>query len=200
LVGSVSSPAPQGTLTSELPPHASPDTINALSVDLTLSQGQLGSVSPTDAANLVTLCYAGGELLSYQSATLTGPHQYKLTTLYRGAYGSAITDHPAGAPFVRLDGSVGRFPYPNSLIGQTVYLKFASLNIVGGGLQSLASVPAFPTRSAVPDRHPRYWLVGPISVRRLQILYCRAMYSLRRRPFRPVFPAAAVLQNPLQAR
>ena len=144
LVGSVSSPATQGTLTSELPPHASPDTINALSVDLTLSQGQLGSVSPTDAANLVTLCYAGGELLSYQSATLTGLHQYELTTLYRGAYGSAITDHPARAPFVRLDGSVGRFPYPSSLIGQTVYLKFASLNIVGGGLQGLASVPAFP--------------------------------------------------------
>jgi hypothetical protein len=113
-------------------------------VDLTLSQGQLGSVSLTDAANLVTLCYAGGELLSYQRATLTGPHQYELTTLYRGAYGSAITDHPAGAPFVRLDGSVGRFPYPNSLIGQTVHLKFASLNIVGGGLQSLASVSAFP--------------------------------------------------------
>src|SRR5215472_4567185 len=35
------------------------------------------------------------------------------------------------------------FAYPNSLIGQTIYLKFASMNIVGGGLQSLASLPAY---------------------------------------------------------
>ena len=144
LAGSVKSPATQGTLTSELPPHSSPDATNSLSVDLTVSQGLLGSVSSTDAANLVTLCYVGGELLAYQGATLTGPTQYELTTLYRGAYGSAIIDHPTGAPFARLDGSIGRFPYPNSLIGQTVNLKFASLNIVGGGLQSLASVSEFP--------------------------------------------------------
>ncbi|MBV9814716.1 MAG: hypothetical protein JO229_03070, partial [Alphaproteobacteria bacterium] len=50
---------------------------------------------------------------------------------------------PSGTQFARLDGSVGRFAYPNSLIGQTVYLKFASMNIVGGGLQSLASLPAY---------------------------------------------------------
>ena len=126
----------------DLPAHSSPDLVNTLSVDLTESRGQLGSVSATDAANLVTLCYAGGELLAFETATLTGPHKYELTTLYRGAYGSAITDHPAGAHFACLDGSIGRFAYPSSLIGQSVYLKFASMNIVGGGLQSLASVPA----------------------------------------------------------
>src|SRR4029453_3702432 len=70
--------------------------------------------------------------------------QYELTTLYRGAYGSAITDHPAGAPFVRLAGSVGPFPSPNRLTGQPFLFKFGSLDIVGGGLQSLASVSAFP--------------------------------------------------------
>ena len=74
---------------------------------------------------------------------LPRPSRYDLTTLYRGAYGSAIIDHPAGTQFARLDGSIGRFSYPNSLIGQTIYLKFASMNIVGGGLQSLASVPAY---------------------------------------------------------
>jgi hypothetical protein len=45
--------------------------------------------------------------------------------------------------FARLDGSIGRFSYPNTLIGQTIYLKFASVNIVGGGLQSLNSLPAY---------------------------------------------------------
>jgi hypothetical protein len=131
-------------LTADLPPHPSPDTTSTLSVDLTESQGQLVSASVTDAANLITLCYAGGELLAYQTATLTAAGKYDLTTLYRGAYGSAIVDHPSGSKFARLDGSIGRFSYPNSLIGQTIYLKFPSMNIVGGGLQSLAAVPAYP--------------------------------------------------------
>jgi hypothetical protein len=101
-------------------------------------------VSATGAAILVTLCYVGDELIAYQTATLTAASKYDLTTLYRGAYGSAIIDHPAGTPFARLDGSIGRFSYPNSLVGQTIYLKFPSINIVGGGLQNLSSVPAYP--------------------------------------------------------
>ncbi len=141
--GTVNSLAVQGILTADLPPHSSPDATNTLSVDLTESQGQLASVSTTDAANLVTLCYVGGELLAYQTATLTAASKYALTTLYRGAYGSTIADHPAGTLFARLDGSIGRFSYPNTLIGQTIYLKFASMNIVGGGLQSLNSLPVY---------------------------------------------------------
>ena len=126
-----------------MPPQSSPDATHTLSVDLTESQGQLVSVSATDAANLLTLCYVGGELLAYQTAALTAAYKYDLSTLYRGAYGSTIADHQPGALFARLDGSIGRFPYPNSLIGQTIYLKFASVNIVGGGLQSLNSLPAY---------------------------------------------------------
>ena len=143
LMGTINSSAAQGVLTTDLPAHSSPDTINPLSVDLTESQGQLASVSNTDAANLVTLCYVGGELLAYQIATLTAAGKYTLTTLYRGAYGSAIADHPPGTLFARLDGSIGRFSYPKTLIDQTIYLKFASMNIVGGGSQSLASLPVY---------------------------------------------------------
>jgi hypothetical protein len=143
LAGTVNSLAVQGVLTADLPPHSSPDATNTLSVDLNESRGQLASVSSTDAANLVTLCYAGGELLAYQTATLTAVSKYALTTLYRGAYGSTITDHPAGTLFARLDGSIGRFSYQSSLIGQTIHLKFASMNIVGGGLQGLDSLPVY---------------------------------------------------------
>jgi hypothetical protein len=74
---------------------------------------------------------------------LTTANHYALTGLYRGAYGTAIGSHPAGAQFARLDHAVGRFPYPSTLVGQTIYLKFPSANIVGGGAQSLASVPAY---------------------------------------------------------
>src|SRR5712672_1269975 len=143
LAGAVTSPATQGTLIADLPSHPSPDTTHILSVDLTESNGRLVSVSAADAASLVTLCYVGGELLSYQTATLTGPNRYDLTTVYRGAYATMIMDHPTGAQFARLDGSIARFSYPSNLIGQIVYLKFASINIVGGGLQSLASVPVY---------------------------------------------------------
>jgi hypothetical protein len=143
LAGTVNSSAVQGILTADLPPHSSPDVTNTLSVDLTESQGQLASVSTTDAGNLVTLCYVGGELLAYETAALTAASKYALTTLYRGAYGSTITDHPQGTLFARLDGSIGRFSYQKTLIGQTIYLKFASVNIVGGGLQSLNSLPVY---------------------------------------------------------
>jgi hypothetical protein len=112
-------------------------------VDLAESRGTLTSVSATDAQNLVTLSYLGGELLAYQTATLTGTFQYDLMTLYRGAYGTVIADHPSGTQFALLDGAIGHFPYPTNLIGQTVYLKFVSLNIVGGAIQDVASVPAY---------------------------------------------------------
>ena len=103
----------------------------------------LSSVSATDAQNFVTLSYLGGELLAYQTATLTATSKYSLTTLYRGAYGTPISEHPAGTHFTLLNGAIGRFPYPANLIGQMAYLKFVSLNIVGGGIQDLASVPAY---------------------------------------------------------
>jgi hypothetical protein len=130
-------------LSGDLPPHSSPDTLDTLSVDLSESRGSLMSVSALDAQNLVTLSYVGGELLAFQTAALTAGYEYDLMTLYRGAYGTTVADHPAGSQFAFLDKAVGRFPYPSNLIGQTIYLKFASLNIVGGGAQDLSSVPAY---------------------------------------------------------
>jgi hypothetical protein len=143
LAGTVDGPATQGVLTADLPPHASPDTVNTLSVDLTESRGSLVSVSATDAQNLATLSHVGGESLAYQTALLTGASKYNLATLYRGAYGTEIGDHPSGTQFALLSSAVGHFPFPANLIGQTMYLKFVSLNIGGGGIQDLASVPAY---------------------------------------------------------
>ena len=143
--GTIPGPATQGTLSAALPGYSGsePDTTNTLAVDVTPSRGQLFSVSAADAANFATLCYVGGELLAFQTATLTTTYHYALTGLYRGAYGSAIGSHAAGTQFARLDHAIGRFPYPSTLVGQTIHLKFPSANIVGGGAQSLASVPAY---------------------------------------------------------
>src|SRR5207237_5793324 len=96
-----------------------------------------------DVADLGTFCYVGGEVPAYQTATLTTTYHYALTGLYRGAYGSEIGSHASGAQFALLDHAIGRFPYPSTLVGQTIYLKFPSANLVGGGAQSLASVPPY---------------------------------------------------------
>src|SRR6516165_2998773 len=142
--GAVSGPATQGVLTATLGNSGgNPDTVDTCSVDVSESRGQLLSVSATDAANLVTLCYLGGELFAYQNASLTSAYHYNLTTLYRGAYGTVAASHPAGTQFARIDQSVGRFPYPSTLVGQSIFLKFLSFNIVGGAVQNLSQVPAY---------------------------------------------------------
>ena len=142
--GTVSGPATQGVLTATIGSSGgSPDITDTCSVDVSESRGQLLSVSATDAANLVTLCYMGGELFAYQTASLTGAHRYNLTTLYRGAYGTVAASNPAGTQFARIDQSVGQFPYPATLVGQTIFLKFLSFNIVGGAVQNLAEVPTY---------------------------------------------------------
>jgi hypothetical protein len=135
----------QGVLTAPLPVGADPDTADTLAVDLTESEGQLLSGTTADADNLVTLCFCGGELLAYETATLTAAYKYDLTYLRRGAYGTPIAAHASGAQFGRLgpnDTAVFRYGYPASFIGQTIYVKLPAFNFFGQELQSLATVTA----------------------------------------------------------
>lgn len=145
LAGTIYRGARQGVLTAALPAAADPDTTDTLAVDLTESQGQLLSGTQADADGYVTLCFCGGELLSYETATLTASCKYALTYLRRGAYGTAIAAHAAGAPFARFgpnDPSLFRYTYPASFVGQTIYLKLPGFNIFGQSLQGLAGVSA----------------------------------------------------------
>ena len=146
LAGTVYRGGRQGVLTASLAAHADHDTVGTLSVDLGESQGQLMSGTLADADNFVTLCYCGGELLSYETATLTGPNRYDLTYLRRCLYGSTIASHASGAQFGRLgpnDPSLFRYIYPSSFIGQTVYLKLQSFNVFGQQLQSLSGLSSY---------------------------------------------------------
>src|SRR5580704_10481446 len=102
LAGTIYKGARQGVLTASLPAAADPDTGDTLGVDLTMSQGQLLSGTQADADAYVTLCYCGGELLSYETAALTAAYNYNLTYLRRGAYGTAIAAHAGGASFARF--------------------------------------------------------------------------------------------------
>ena len=143
LAGTIYRGARQGLLSATLASHADPDTSDTLSVDLTESAGQLLSGTMADADNFVTLCYCDGELISYQTATLTAAYRYNLTYLRRGAYGTPIGAHSSGGSFARFgpnDPSLFRYRYPASFVGQTVYVKLPGFNIFGQALQDLAGL------------------------------------------------------------
>lgn len=135
----------QGVLTAALPSSADPDTTDTLSVDLSMSQGQLLSGTMADADNFVTLSFCDGELVSYQTATLTAANRYDLTYLRRGVYATPIGAHSSGANFARFgpsDPSLFKYAYPQSFIGQTISIKLPAFNIFGQALQSLAGLTA----------------------------------------------------------
>jgi hypothetical protein len=156
-VGAIFGPARMGVLTAALPSvTANPtgptiDTTSVLSVDLSESAGTLASGTALDATSLNTRCFVGpalgpgqGEIISYETAALTAAAKYNLTYLVRGAYGTEaeIATWPVGTSFARLDQGIFAFPYDQSRIGSTLYLKFTSFNIYQGGEQSLANVGA----------------------------------------------------------
>ncbi|MBV9828538.1 MAG: hypothetical protein JO001_23160 [Alphaproteobacteria bacterium] len=133
----------QGVLTASLASHADPDAADTLSVDLSQSLGQMLSGTMADADDFVTLCYCDGELISYQTATLTAAYHYNLTYLRRGVYGTPIGTHTSGSNFARLgpnDPSLFRYRYPASFVGKTVFVKLPAFNIFGQSLQGLAGL------------------------------------------------------------
>jgi hypothetical protein len=144
LAGTVGGRTRYGVTTEDLPVGADPDVSDTLSIDLSLSAGALSSGTQADADAFVTLCWLGGELISYSTVTITGANRYDLTAyLRRGGYRTAIAAHPAGTPFVRLDSSVFKYPFQSGQVGQTIYVKFASFNVFGRNTQDLAHVTPY---------------------------------------------------------
>ncbi|TDR82215.1 phage tail protein [Paludibacterium purpuratum] len=143
-VGAIHGSARHGVLSASLATGTDPDTSNALAIDLSVSNGQLISGTQADADRFNTLCLVGSELISYQTATLTGVNRYSLSYLRRGIYNSKSGAHAAGENFVRLDASVFKYAYDRKLLGSTIYLKFTAFNLYGGGEQSLADCTAYP--------------------------------------------------------
>lgn len=143
LAGRITGQCRMGTLTSSLPSHTDPDTVNTLAVDLSESFGQLLSGTQADADNGNTLCYVDGELISYETATLTSGYAYNLTYLRRGFYGTPIGSHNNGTNFARLDQQIFSYPYTAGQIGNTIYVKLCGFNIFGGGQQPLSEAVAY---------------------------------------------------------
>ena len=140
-VGAVNHKARFGSLTAALPNGAVFDRTNTLSVEI--SAGQMTGGTEQDSRDLLTLCYVDGEFLAYANAELKGVGRYTLGNLTRGAYGSAIDAHAAGSQFARIDDTLFRYTVPRNWIGRTVWVKLVSYNVFSGGIQDLASVPAY---------------------------------------------------------
>lgn len=104
---------------------------------------QLLSGTPQDAERKNTLCWIGGECLSYVTATLLSTGNYKLSGCIRGQYNTTPAAHSAGADFVRLDNAVLHLDFTKDDIGKKIYLKFCSYNIFGAGQQDLSEVKAY---------------------------------------------------------
>jgi Putative phage tail protein len=138
-----------GLLSAALPSNPDPDTTDTLSVDMTISGGELVSVTMAQADSFVTLSAIADpsgslELISFETATLTAANRYNLTYLRRGVYGTTIGAHAIGAEFSYL-GSTGIFEYqyPAQYAGKTLYFKFPAFNLVQQQLQQLSACQAF---------------------------------------------------------
>jgi hypothetical protein len=143
-IGRIFGSARMGVLTASLATGSDPDTVNTLAIDLTESQGVLSSGTQDDADGYRTACFVDEEIVSYETATLTAANEYNLSYLRRGALGSAMSAHSAGAQFLRLDDSVFVYEFDPSLVGTTVYFKFSSFNKFELMEQSLANATAYP--------------------------------------------------------
>ncbi|HET9285421.1 MAG TPA: phage tail protein [Candidatus Angelobacter sp.] len=146
------------TVTALVNSSADPDPTNYFPVDLTESAATLQSGTQADADVYRTLCYAGGEFISFQGSNLTGSNKYNVgqdgagnVYLRRGLFGSNVTTHAAGEAFARLDDAIFTYVYDPSFIGKTLYLKFTSFNT--GGLMEQSITKAVPYQFVVTGRY-----------------------------------------------
>lgn len=139
-VGRTPGSARMGVTTSSLPLVADPDTASVLGINLSISQATVIGVSAADRDAFATLSWVGGELIAYKDATLTGVNAYNLSNFRRGLYGSPVTLHNSGVPFMRLDDAVFKYAYDPDLIGKTLYVKLQSVNLFGGAVQDIETL------------------------------------------------------------
>ena len=93
-----------------------------------------------DAERGNTLCWIGGECLSYTTATLVSSGVYRLSGLVRGQYNTSAVAHSVGEQFARLDNTLLKESFHKEDIGKQIYLKFTSFNIFGAAEQELSEV------------------------------------------------------------
>ena len=140
-IGRVSSPARQGTLSAAVTaPTTAPSTLQ-----LTVNFGESGahlSTAGVSAAN-PALCLVGSEIIAYSAVSLSGAYTYLLENIQRGYFGQQSGIHEVGVPVLCLDNAVFHYAFPMNLIGQPIFLKFASFNVFGVAAQDLSTCSTY---------------------------------------------------------
>jgi hypothetical protein len=143
-IDKVESQGRSGYLSAVLANHADPDNTNTLAVDMTISGGELVSVTASQMNAFATLSaivdQSGSiELIAYETVSLTAQNRYSITSLRRGVYGTTIGAHAIGAEFSYI-GATGIFnyQYPAQYAGKLLYFKFSSFNTQGNQAQDLS--------------------------------------------------------------
>ncbi len=133
-----------GYLSNELPAVTDPDNTSTLSIDMSISGKPLKSYSAAQENAFISLCVVDQELISYQTATLTDPNAYNLTSLRRAVYESPLSAHNTGAPFAFFDDTMFVWQFAQSNVNTTVFFKFLSFNKAGLQQQTLSQAQAWP--------------------------------------------------------
>lgn len=159
LLGKFQGPSTMGILTSALPSALDPDNTNTIAVDLTESFGALVSYTADQKDAFVSLLAIDDEIISFQTAAVTGTYKYNVTKLRRGVYGTLIGNHALGSTVMSLNELLFTWQYDSSVIGSNVYFKFTSFNEAGQNEENISNVAAFPFYVQGP-RLPYPWNVG----------------------------------------
>ncbi len=132
LLSSLTVPSIGGTTLTVLPsgPHNYMDRINTVDIEL-LYADQLLSISESDLLNSFNACVIGNEIIQFQTATLIGTRQYRLSNLYRGRLGTDDQkgSHVIGERFVLITsgGNLERVLDSSSLLNTSRYYKPVSV-------------------------------------------------------------------------
>jgi hypothetical protein len=149
-IGSINSPAKIGELAATFASHASPDTTDSLIVNLVENCAGWEAGSTTDANFNNTLVFVDNEICSYSALSYTGQDQITMNTyITRGLYGTTIASHSTGGLVMRLDSSIFKYNFPPQWRGQTIFIKFQSVNNFGNMAQDLSTLT--PVSFTVPS-------------------------------------------------
>jgi hypothetical protein len=153
-IGTHSAETRMGVITASLPSVSGLDITSVLAVDLTVSAGELTTISQAAFDANSTLCRVNTEFLSYRDTTLTAPSAYDVSYLQRGLFGSP-KGATSGDSVVRCDDSLFKYAYSAAYKGVTVKLKFVAFNTFGESRQDIAAVPFYsvtlPTTTAITN-------------------------------------------------
>lgn len=142
MAGTINAPARIGILTTTTPAAGTTQGVDATTFAIGQATGQFVSLSDADAAKFAGLSWINSELFSYQDAALLGAGAYELRKNRRGLHGTAAGAHATGEKVLRCDDALLHLDAQDWEVGQTVFIKFRSFNLVGAQKQDLATLSA----------------------------------------------------------